>query len=89
MGIGATCALRSALPKRGAHRCFVAVWHPFGLSRTYELTLAKDVRSREQEDEVVARLVLASMADAIDSSPASIDLLRPLGIRYGACVFEA
>lgn len=62
VGLGCTAVLRSEPPKRGQHRCFVAVHSAAGV-RELELTLAKDAgRSRVCEDEVVSRCALLALA---------------------------
>eukprot|EP00965_Chrysotila_dentata_P057848 1917966-Pleurochrysis_carterae.AAC.6 len=63
VGLGCTAALRSGQPKRGEHRCFVAVQTVHGV-HTSELRLAKGRRERWMEDAVAARLALHTLATA-------------------------
>jgi hypothetical protein len=67
-GIGCTAGLRSDRPKRGEHRVHVAAATEAG-SIVQSITLAKEQRSREGEEEVVSRLLLNTLAEAfhIDS----------------------
>jgi hypothetical protein len=57
-GVGCTAALMSTTPKKGAHRCHVAVYSANGSSSTYSVELNKGQRDRWGEDYVCARLVL-------------------------------
>ncbi|KAL1524853.1 hypothetical protein AB1Y20_019733 [Prymnesium parvum] len=61
VGLGCTAALRSERPRRGEHRCYIAVYTERGLHEL-SLKLAKDARSRELEDAVVARCALLALA---------------------------
>ena len=62
MGLGCTAALRSDPPKRGEHRCFLALHSAVGVWEL-ELTLNKALnRSRALEDEVVSRCALIALA---------------------------
>ena len=62
MGLGCTAALRSDPPKRGEHRCFLALHSAVGVWEL-ELTLNKALnRSRALEDEVVSRCALVALA---------------------------
>src|SRR5262249_62176380 len=64
-GAAAPASLRSDRPKRGAHRCHVAAHTPSGTA-TYSLTLTKEARTREQEEEVVDRVLLNALAEALE-----------------------
>lgn len=77
VGVGCTAALVSDRPKRGEHRAHVAACAD---DRTVllDLTLAKDARSRWEEDELVSACVVAALARACEVDvPASVvgDLL--------------
>ena len=63
VGVGCTAALTTDRPKRGEHRCLVAVWTQQTLA-TYELTLVKGLRDRTAEDDIASRLVLRALAQA-------------------------
>jgi hypothetical protein len=63
VGIGCTASLRSDRPKRGEHRVHVAAASEAG-SFVLSLTLAKEQRDREGEEEVVSRLALNVLAEA-------------------------
>jgi nicotinamide mononucleotide (NMN) deamidase PncC len=62
-GVSCTASLVTDRPKRGEHRCCIAVWDDDGLV-TYSLRLAKDRRDRAGEEEVVSRLLLRALAQA-------------------------
>ena len=66
VGLACTASIATDRPKRGDHRCSVAVWDDSGLT-TYDLTLAKGERDRAGEEEVVSRLVLQALANACDA----------------------
>jgi len=62
-GVACTASLVSDRPKRGPHRCHIAVQD--GRSTTTDsLTLTKGRRDRAGEEDVVARVVLAAVARA-------------------------
>jgi hypothetical protein len=71
VGIGATSALASEPPKRGAHRAHVAARWGAGATATATLELAKGARTRWQEDGVAARLVLRVLARAVHEAAAA------------------
>lgn len=56
-GLGATCSLASDRPKRGAHRVHVAA-HTREKTLDLQVTLTKGARTRAEEEEFAARLVL-------------------------------
>ena len=62
VGIGATASLVSDRPKRGDHRVHVAV-QTSTVTTCLSLSLNKDVRSRAEEEQLVADLVLGSLAE--------------------------
>jgi len=66
-GVACTAALVSTTPKKGPHRCHVAVTGS-RQTRIYSLTLEKGLRSREGEDEVCSRLILDAIAAASDEA---------------------
>jgi hypothetical protein len=61
-GIGCTASLRSDRPKRGDHRLHIAI-HTATAIRSWSLTLAKEQRPREGEEEVLDRVLLQAMAE--------------------------
>ena len=63
VGIGCTAAISTNRPKRGSHRCHVAAWTKDHV-KTYSVTLIKESRGREREDEVVSRLALRALSEA-------------------------
>src|SRR5262249_55600992 len=64
LGLGCTAGLRSDRPKRGDHRCHVAVCNARG-ARSWSLTLTKEARSRAEEETVVELLALNALADGL------------------------
>ena len=76
-GVACTATIATYRPKRGDHRCHVALWDS---SRrvTHSLVLAKGQRDRLGEETVVSRLLLRALAEACDV-PHELDL----GLRNG------
>ncbi len=62
-GVGCTASLRSDRPKRGDHRFHLAV-RTAARTTTWSLTLAKEQRDREGEEEVLDRVLLNAMAES-------------------------
>ena len=63
-GVSCTATIATDRPKRGDHRCHVCVYGATAW-RSASLTFVKGLRSRDQEDEVVSRLILNSIAKAL------------------------
>jgi len=63
-GVACTASLRSDRPKRGPHRFHASVCHS-GQIQTWSLTLTKEVRSREEEADVVDRVMLQLLLQAL------------------------
>jgi len=64
LGVGCTAALATDRPKRGEHRCHVAVAD--GATMTaWDLVFEKGRRSREEEDDLVSRLVLSGISSSV------------------------
>jgi hypothetical protein len=61
-GIGSTATIVTDRAKRGDHRCCVAVCDAHGVT-SYALTLAKGLRTRQQEENLVSLLILRAVAD--------------------------
>lgn len=62
-GIGCTATIATDRPKRGEHRCWLAAYTATGLL-TIELTLAKGFRNRDEEEQLVSRLILQAIAES-------------------------
>ena len=81
-GVACTATIATDRPKRGEHRCHVAVHHATGWAVS-SLTLAKGQRDRSGEDAVVSRLILNAIAEVagIDSrvDPGLLEGERVLG----------
>lgn len=63
VGLGATASLASDRPKKGDHRCHIAVATDQGLEVT-SIVLAKDRRDRAAEEDLVARVIVTVLARA-------------------------
>ena len=72
VGIGCTAGIATDRPKRGEHRCYVAVCSGDGVT-TYGLRFIKGLRDRDGEDELVSRLVLRAVSEGV-GVPYSLDL---------------
>ncbi len=64
IGVGCTASLVSDRPKRGLHRGWVATQSDKE-TRLLQLRLTKGARTREDEDNVIADLVLGALAESI------------------------
>ena len=62
VGLACTATIATDRPKRGDHRCHVAIHHPVE-STVMSLTLEKGHRDRDGEDETVSRLILNALAE--------------------------
>lgn len=63
-GISCTAALASDRPKRGDHRCFVAVQSP-QFTTSYALILEKGARTRAAEDQLVGQIIVHALASGL------------------------
>ncbi len=66
-GVACTATIATDRPKRGDHRCHVCVYGSTGW-KSASITFVKGLRSRDQEDAVVSRLILNSIAESLDVS---------------------
>ncbi len=80
-GIGCTAALRTLRRKRGDHRAFVAA-QTLEATHTWSLTLHKGARNRDQEEEVVAGLLIAALACIADVAAPPLPLLDGELVRH-------
>ena len=76
-GVSCTASMVTDRPKRGEHRCCIAVWDGQGLT-SYSLRLAKGRRDRAGEEVVVSRLLLRALAQAC-----GVDTELSLGLLEG------
>ena len=67
VGVACTATIATNRPKRGDHRCHVCVYGPTGW-KSASITFVKGLRTREQEDGVVSRLILNSLAESLGLS---------------------
>ena len=63
-GVGCTASLRSDRPKHGDHRFHISV-HTELRTITHSLTLVKEARDREGEEDVLDRVLLNALAEAV------------------------
>jgi hypothetical protein len=77
LGVACTAALVTTRPRRGDHRCHVAAFGEAGL-RAYSLTLTKGARARAGEEDLVSRLVLRVLAEAV-----GCDVAIPMALLKG------
>jgi nicotinamide mononucleotide (NMN) deamidase PncC len=75
IGVSCTASLASSTPKRGAHRCWIAT-QSAQETRLAHLTLTKGARTRAEEEDVVADLVLDALFATAGLAP--IDALTLL-----------
>jgi hypothetical protein len=74
IGIGCTASLASDRPKRGPHRIHVAL-QTANITVTHSLELIKARRTRTEEEEIAAGLILNTVAEAFDiGDRTSLDL---------------
>jgi nicotinamide mononucleotide (NMN) deamidase PncC len=64
LGVACTASLASDRPKKGEHRCHVAV-HDGRRSLVHSLTLSKGARDREAEEAVVDAVLLNALAEVV------------------------
>lgn len=74
MGIACTASLASVHPKRGTHRCRIAMQTEHE-TRLSHLTLSTDARSRAKEEVLVADLILAAAFEAAGLDPGAASAL--------------
>jgi len=67
-GVGCTASLATDRPKRGEHRAHVGL-QTAGRTSCWSITLEKGRRSRQEEEELVSRLVLGAVAEAVGLGP--------------------
>jgi len=77
LGVACTASLASDRPKKGEHRCHVAV-HDGRRSLSHSLTLTKRARDREGEEAVVDAVILNALAEA-----AGLAERVPLPLQHG------
>lgn len=61
-GVSCTAAVTTDRPRRGKHHAYVSTWCHDKIT-TYELVLSKGARTRQEEEEIVSRVILNAMAD--------------------------
>ncbi len=64
IGIACTATIITDRPKRGQHRAHIAIWTA-GLVNTTYIKLKKSVRQREGEEDMVSRIILNTLSQAM------------------------
>jgi nicotinamide mononucleotide (NMN) deamidase PncC len=80
VGLGATASLASDRPKKGEHRCHIAVATGEGVELT-SIVLEKDRRARAAEEDIVARAIVTALARACEVAAPSTGSLLDVGDR--------
>eukprot|EP01039_Chlorochromonas_danica_P007932 gene7932-8751_t len=76
-GVGCSAALVSARPKKGEHRCHIAIYSPESI-KVLSIVLDKEAgRSREEEDQVCSYGVLHLLRRQLSLPPLPPSLLAP------------
>jgi nicotinamide mononucleotide (NMN) deamidase PncC len=75
IGVACTASLASSKPKRGDHRCWVAV-QTNAATFVYSLVLAKGCRDRAGEEEVAAHLILQAILEVSGIAQPTMSLLQ-------------
>ena len=83
VGLACTATIATDRPKRGEHRCWIAAWDSEGAA-TCSLRLAKGLRDRPAEEDLVSRILLNSLAQA-NGLPERLplDLAGEEAVEYG------
>ncbi len=68
VGLACTATIITDRPKRGEHRAHLATWQNERLV-CYAIHLEKGVRQREEEEDLVSRIMLNGLAAALDLDP--------------------
>ncbi|MEM9351512.1 MAG: hypothetical protein AAGA92_00720 [Planctomycetota bacterium] len=85
LGVAATAALATTRPKRGDHRVHVAV-HTLPQTASLSLTLDKGARTRDQEENLAAGLLLTAITEAVGLDPAQARASLAGSLRPGELV---
>jgi nicotinamide mononucleotide (NMN) deamidase PncC len=80
VGLGATASLASDRPKKGEHRCHIAVATGAGVEVT-TIVLEKDRRDRAAEEDILVRAIIAVLARACGVATPSMGSLLNAGDR--------
>ncbi|WP_420629102.1 hypothetical protein [Candidatus Leptofilum sp.] len=64
VGVACTATIITDRPKRGEHRAFIAIWQP-DLLVEYGIHLNKGFRNRSGEENLVSRIILNGLAEAM------------------------
>ena len=88
VGLSCTATIATDRPKRGEHRCHVSTYDSTSWN-TVTLTLTKGLRTRDDEDDVVSRIILNALAesfgldDRVAPGLSTDEEIIPTGGRFG------
>ncbi len=85
LGVAATAALATTRPKQGDHRVHVAV-HALTQTASWSLTLEKGARSRDEEEDLAAGLVIAAIAEAAGLEDVAAQTPLASSLRLGEAI---
>jgi nicotinamide mononucleotide (NMN) deamidase PncC len=71
VGVGMTASLVSGTPKKGEHRIHVGV-QTAELTASYSLTLTKGARSRSEEEQLAAKLLISALGEVCVKSESTL-----------------
>ena len=74
VGVACTATIATDRPKRGEHRCHIALWSAQGVY-SYNLTFVKGLRDRDGEDFLASAIILNGLATA-----SGVDKTLPLDL---------
>lgn len=74
-GLSCTATIVTDRPKQGEHRAHISLWRPESIT-SLEIHLEKGARNREEEEDVVSRLILNTLCQSCE-----IDSQLPLPLR--------
>jgi hypothetical protein len=83
LGLGCTATIATDRPKKGDHRCHVAI-RTAGDRTSWSLTMVKGARDRNGEEEVVSRIVLNALAGGC-----AIGAKVPIALKGGEEISES
>jgi len=65
VGVGCTAAISTDRLRHGDNGCFISIWSSFGVT-TYSLTLDRVRNNRDEEENIVARLIIKALSQALN-----------------------
>lgn len=68
VGVACTATIRTNKPKRGEHKAVILTWLP-EKTTIYSVLLAKNERSREEEELMISYILLSAFCQAVNINP--------------------